>query len=72
MIELNIFLLFAFLSLHIISHYILLKNIKQLKYITSDILDELEDLTMDDRLLQNELEEIKDRLSNLTYNNRHQ
>ena len=69
------FFLATFAILNAIMCSTLIKYMKKINTNQHDILDELEylgELTMEDTLIQDELKEIKDRLTNLTYNNRHQ
>jgi len=69
------FSLTTFAILNTIMCSTLIKYMKKINSNQHDILDELEylgALTTEDTLIHDELNEIKDRLTNLTYNYRHQ
>lgn len=69
------FSLTAFAILNAIMCRILVQYMKKINSNQHDILDELEylgELTMEDTLIHDELKEIKDRLTNLTYTQRNQ
>ena len=59
--------LFAFGILNIIHHITVIEQLKQLKHITCDVLDELKDLTMEDKLIQTDLDIMKQKLDDIQW-----